>query len=114
METLAHILKWVPCHRKVERSIQLRGQTFPLCARCMSILLGYVSIPVFVFIPNSFSWLWGVILQLPLLVDGFTQLWGWRESNNRLRVITGLLSGIGLSFIVVKSAYGLVEKWIGA
>jgi len=32
----------------------------------------------------------GVVLGLlPIALDGFTQLFGWRESTNELRVITG-------------------------
>lgn len=33
-------------------------------------------------------------LAMPLAVDGFTQLFGWRESNWQLRTVTGALFGV--------------------
>lgn len=36
---------------------------------------------------------WFVVLALPLVVDGFTQLFGWRQSNVELRALTGGLFG---------------------
>lgn len=41
----------------------------------------------------------GLVLFLPTALDGFTQLFGMRESNNRLRVVTGILLGIGAVLI---------------
>jgi uncharacterized membrane protein len=43
-----------------------------------------------------FSIVLGMILLLPGGIDGITQMFGSRESNNLLRVITGLLLGIGV------------------
>jgi uncharacterized membrane protein len=36
-----------------------------------------------------------------MAIDGTSQVLGWRESNNKLRIITGLLFGIGLSTLVL-------------
>jgi len=36
-----------------------------------------------------------VLLNLPALIDGYTQLRGWRMSNNLLRLGTGLMAGVG-------------------
>jgi uncharacterized membrane protein len=36
----------------------------------------------------------------PAFLDGFTQLLGSRESNNVLRLITGLSGGVGLGIII--------------
>lgn len=41
----------------------------------------------------------GLLLLFPTALDGFTQLYGMRESNNRLRVITGIPLGIGTVLI---------------
>jgi uncharacterized membrane protein len=40
------------------------------------------------------------LLALPMAVDGFTQLFGWRESTWELRVITGLLFGLASAWLV--------------
>jgi len=41
-------------------------------------------------------WKTAIILNLPALIDGYTQMRGWRSSNNLLRLGTGLLAGIGV------------------
>jgi len=41
----------------------------------------------------------GVVLIVPAGIDGTTQMFGSRESNNKLRVITGLPLGIGIPMI---------------
>ncbi len=41
-----------------------------------------------------------IFLLIPTLIDGLTQLLGYRESNNILRLITGLSGGIGLMILV--------------
>ncbi|GED54411.1 hypothetical protein BBO01nite_36520 [Brevibacillus borstelensis] len=46
-----------------------------------------------------------------MLIDGCTQYWKWRESNNVLRVVTGLLSGMGQSVFVAGVSRILLE-WL--
>ncbi|MBV9133519.1 MAG: DUF2085 domain-containing protein [Chloroflexi bacterium] len=41
------------------------------------------------------------ILILPMALDGFTQLFGWRESTWQLRVFTGLLFGLASAWLVL-------------
>ena len=83
------------CHRKPERSIAFFGLERYLCARCLGLLfggtLGLVLNQFNFFIPLFFS----LILLIPLLIDGFSQAFQMRESNNRLRVVTGFLFGLG-------------------
>jgi len=38
----------------------------------------------------------GAVFLLPGGIDGTTQMFGDRESNNRLRAITGLVLGVGV------------------
>lgn len=57
--------------------------------------------PLFPVIPAFFA---GVFLNMPMLVDGFTQKKGLRLSNNPLRIGTGFLAGIGLAQFVVSAA----------
>ncbi len=97
-------LSFMPCHRLPARTIHIKGRPFPVCARCMGILLGFTGIPLLlagkVVLP---LWL-GIVCNLPMLVDGFTQQKGWRDSNNLLRLSTGLLSGMGLAILSVTGA----------
>jgi len=42
-----------------------------------------------------------ILFVLPLAIDGTTQLLGFRESNNILRIITGGLAGIIVPFFLI-------------
>lgn len=50
--------------------------------------------------PRPASYLTYSIIILPMAVDGFTQLFGWRESTWELRVATGLLFGFGSAWLI--------------
>jgi uncharacterized membrane protein len=39
-------------------------------------------------------------MLIPSFLDGFTQLIGLRLSNNGLRLLTGLIGGIGLAILL--------------
>ncbi|MCK5773304.1 MAG: DUF2085 domain-containing protein [Thermoplasmata archaeon] len=96
------------CHGKPERCLWIKGSPFPLCTRCMGFYLALIigldlgPVALLLIIPASrivliiFS-----ISIIPLAVDGWTQYLGWRRSNNKLRMITGLLAGLGSGFTFV-------------
>ncbi|MED4779531.1 DUF2085 domain-containing protein [Brevibacillus choshinensis] len=100
-------LSFFPCHRMKERSFTFSGKQFPVCARCTGILLGFVFILVLLFIPWRIPFWIGILLNIPMVIDGYTQLKKWRQSNNSLRFFTGLVSGFGLSVFVVSGSIGL-------
>ncbi|MFP3124312.1 DUF2085 domain-containing protein [Ectobacillus funiculus] len=101
------LLKIVPCHRKRDRCLHINGKALPLCARCTGILAGYLFIPLLLLSSWHIPFWIGLLSQLPLLIDGYTQLWKWRTSNNILRLTTGLLSGFGLSVLIVASSFAI-------
>lgn len=82
------------CHQKPERSFFYKGNQFPVCARCTGIYAGYIFIPIFLFFPINL--LTSIVLLIPAILDGTTQAYCNRESNNILRVITGFMFGAGL------------------
>jgi uncharacterized membrane protein len=108
-----YTLNIVPCHRKCSRSFHLNGKKFPVCARCTGLLIGYLSIPFWYVIDVDLNFLVLFLLVflsgIPLLIDGFTQLKNLRESNNYLRLFTGLLCSIGMSLGVVEVSQMIVE-----
>ena len=91
---------FVACHKIPERSFFFKGKQFPVCARCTGMLLGYLSFPLYVFHILTANIFIVLALNIPAYIDGVTQATSLRESNNKLRVITGLLSGIGQMGIV--------------
>lgn len=87
------------CHRRPDRSFFIRGHQFPVCSRCTGI---YLSIFIYViyayYIPIHYTLyhvIIAILLIIPCAIDGTTQLFYIRESNNTLRFITGFLAGIG-------------------
>lgn len=101
------VMPWL-CHRDPERSLHFQGKTLPLCARCtgyytglfMTIILVVIfryliAIPVVVVI---------IILLLsilPMALDGMSQQFRMKMSNNYKRVVTGFICGIGNGYVIV-------------
>jgi len=96
------------CHRREDRCVKFLGLEHIMCSRCLAIWLGYLlgaSIFTMSFrIPIQIS----LLMIFPMLIDGFSQNLGIRESNNRLRIITGILFGMGFaSFMLITIVYGI-------
>lgn len=75
------------------------GHQCGLCFRCTAIYgTLFLTSAVFVFTKKRLIgirwWMLG-LLALPMAWDGFTQLFGLRESTTMLRLITGALFGVG-------------------
>ena len=74
------------------------------CERDLAIYVGLLLVGVLYarnrdLKPAGFL-LYGVLI-LPMALDGFTQLFGWRESTWELRVATGLLFGLASAWLVL-------------
>ena len=86
------------CHQKAERSFFINDNQMPFCSRCTAIWLGLViglGFMVFYKIQLNEKFLFAILLSLvPIGVDGIGQLFGFWESTNIIRVITGLLIGV--------------------
>ena len=92
------------CEQRPERSYFLWGYQMAVDQRITAIF-GSSLLAGVVFIPlkgrlRAISWRTFFILSLPMALDGFTQLFGWRESNWELRTITGTLFGGGMVWLV--------------
>lgn len=111
-----NLMRWldiVPCHRMKSRSITLKGYTLPLCARCTGILAGYLLFPLLLIVGIHFSLLLGLLLNVPMVIDGWTQKRKYRMSNNILRVTTGILSGFGQSIVIVTGSDLIITRLLG-
>ena len=97
------------CHGLPDRTIYFRNKAFPLCARCTGTLIGVFALPIFHMEILGPSMGLIVLFAAPAIVDAFTQLRGFRESNNKLRVITGFLLGVSISALIVISGKILVN-----
>jgi len=90
------------CHRQEDRCLKIFGHTTFLCARCVGICVG-ASMTFFLLLLNiTVPALLSGILILPLLIDGFSQLFGLRESNNTVRLLTGIIFSIGFLMLLLQ------------
>jgi uncharacterized membrane protein len=93
------------CHQMPERSFTLFGEQMALCHRMTAIYMasfiagiGYALVrdrlP-----PLSFKAM--IIMSIPMAIDGFTQLFGLRESVWELRLLTGSLFAFGVMWFAL-------------
>ena len=88
------------CHQLRERSFIIKGKQLPLCSRCLGVYGGLLlSIPIALFCPVNFHI--AILLIFIMIIDSETQFLGLRESNNYIRLITGLFFSYGFVSIIV-------------
>ncbi|MBO0779217.1 MAG: DUF2085 domain-containing protein [Ktedonobacteraceae bacterium] len=91
---LHYICAQIPSH-----SFYIFGHQLGFCARNLAIY-GSMFVGSLIFVlskkrmPGLPWWLW-ILMLLPMAWDGTTQMFGLRESDWILRVITGTLFGLG-------------------
>lgn len=85
------------CHQELDRSFVFNGNQMPFCSRCTAIWLGLalgLGFMVFYKIKLDEKFLIAILIGLiPIGIDGIGQLFGFWESNNIIRLITGILVG---------------------
>jgi len=108
------------CHQRPERSFFIKGKKLPLCSRCLGIYVSFLIGVFFILFLKSYfleiTWMRLLVIFLigfiPISIDGFTQLFGWRKSNNILRFITGIIFGFSMSWILIYLIRKLIEIFI--
>jgi uncharacterized membrane protein len=96
--SISHLI----CHRIPERTFKINNRYFPVCSRCTGIYIGF-----FLFFIQNYIFslyltpLFGFIMIIPMFIDGTTQFFGFRKSNNKLRLITGLIAGYGYGILII-------------
>ena len=92
------------CHQMPSRSFFVFGEQMAFCQRQFAIhaaffFFGVVYILFRRRLKSLPTWL-AVVYSIPIAVDGFTQLFGWRESTWELRLVTGGLFGLTVVWYV--------------
>ena len=90
------------CHRKPDRCLIIFGHRSFLCSRCTGIVLGLMATSTFALLRITMPSTIALTLTLPMLIDGFSQLFGLRISNNILRLTTGFLFAVGFFCLLLK------------
>ncbi len=92
------------CHRIPDRTFNIQGHYFPVCSRCTGFYIAAFSYFIFVyFFYINYSLILiilAILMIVPAFLDGFTQFIGFRVSNNILRLLTGLMGGVGLGILI--------------
>lgn len=95
------------CHGRIERCFELFGVPMPICARCTGIYLGMLAgLFAFRLIPRlreRVMRIIAIVALVPLGLDGVTQLLGFRESVNPLRVTTGVIAGLAFGLWILSA-----------
>lgn len=84
------------CHQMPERSFFYKGYQFPVCARCTGVIISsFVALTIFLKkkLPIKIC----IGMSSIMLIDWLVQYFGIRESNNKRRLITGFIGGLGYS-----------------
>jgi len=85
------------CHQKHSRSWELNGNQMPVCARDVGLFLGLaLGCLMGASLGKSIHIVALLLLIAPMLIDGGLQALTGYESLNLLRVVTGILGGIGI------------------
>lgn len=101
------------CHQRADRSYYVGYYQFPLCARCMGILISTI-IAYVTFPKRRVNNRECVFMMIPLAVDGILQYLRICESNNNRRLLTGLLWGFGCTYIRLNIFKYLMNKFLSA
>ena len=88
------------CHRLPDRSFSLNNRQFHICARCTGLVIGMTLVPLAVIIPKTFTI--AAITEMALfIIDGASQAFRLRTSNNSIRFFTGLLLPLASIYILL-------------
>ncbi len=90
------------CHRRPERSFSIFGHTSLLCSRCTGLAIGIFGFIGLIIFHIQMPLIASIVMIVPMLIDGISQLFGFRESNNILRLLTGFMFTLGLLSSLVK------------
>lgn len=97
---LSHVCGQIPSH-----SFYIEGHQVGLCVHCLAIYSSLFAGGLLFTLSNKrlrgIPWWLLVLMALPLAYDGFSQLFGLRESTWEIRLITGVLFGLGSAWFAL-------------
>jgi len=109
LSPLPHAIYWIgdaECHQLAERSYFLNGNQMPFCSRDVGLFAGLaVGFGVLLFFRLVVNPLLVVIGLVPIGVDGGLQMLTSYESNNPLRLATGLIAGVTFALLIAQFVF---------
>lgn len=108
-----HAMYWLgdaECHQLSHRSYFINGNQMPFCARDFGLFLGLaVGFGLVSFYRLKIRPVLALMGFLPMAIDGGIQAITSYESNNPLRLITGLIAGIAGSLLLAHFVFVIQE-----
>ena len=86
------------CNKKPECAPNIMGHTFLLCWRCSMVIVGIIVTLIAIQLKQTF--IWGITLMFPMIIDGNLQYLKGIPSTNLRRAMTGFLFGVGVTIII--------------
>lgn len=91
----------VECHQISDRSYFLNGNQMPFCARDLGLFVGLAAgFGLALFYRVKVNPLYFLLGLIPLGIDGGLQAFTDYESNNPLRLATGIIAGVALAILI--------------
>lgn len=97
------------CHQMPERSFFIKKYQFPVCARCTGVIISSI-IAIILFFYKKLPIKVCMAMSGVMLCDWLIQYLEIQESNNRRRLITGLIGGLGYSTLHLYLYKFLLDK----
>jgi len=114
LSPVPHAVYWAgdaECHQIAERSFFINGNQMPFCARDVGLFIGMAAASAFVtFVRFKINPILVLLGLVPIGLDGGVQMFTDYESNNILRVATGLVAGIVLALLLAHFMFALQDE----
>jgi uncharacterized membrane protein len=95
----------IECHQIASRSFYLNGNEMPICSRDMGLSIGLITgVLVAILISRRIDWRLLALGLVPIVLDGGLQSISSYQSNNILRLATGILAGTCTALLLTEMA----------
>lgn len=97
------LAEFLGCHGIPDRCPTIGGRRLPICARCTGMIVGYVSSALMLTTSRGSPLplvTVGLLLLIPMGVDGLRQVFTSYWSTTPVRLVTGWLAGMGQIFLL--------------
>ena len=113
-----HVLGSLICHQLPSRTLQVGGFSLPVCARDTGIYFGVFVSSVYLFMRGRFkadapppvgTSILLCFFMLPMLLDALSSYAGLRETNNTIRLFSGIAFGLSLPVFLLPALHFRVD-----
>ncbi len=95
------------CHQALERSFLISGKPLLVCARCSGLYISFL-FAFIIFLKQTQKeyqpkkdFILALVLVFPLAVDGVLSYFGFWQTNNYFRWVTGVMAGFSFALFLL-------------